>query len=231
MPKAEWIIEAGQYFERLELTPEKLQTQLSLPEVSRVQAIIPLRDMRRVTSMIPIKRELLAYLLRRIKTLDGQMPYQNASFHSTKVYPGHLSIGQKFAYKETCEDLLGNMLDIFNDFAISGGISDLGAYFIFGFGDNGAYLMSCYLPPIIEVHNNIWVVMDGIHRNFLTKQVGSTINTILVREVSVEFPCSPRDWQELRLIPLAEKPKDIQERYFDLEQRLFRDLKYLGIDG
>ncbi len=73
--------------------------------------------------------------------------------------------------------------------------------------------------------------MDGIHRNYIAKQAGLAINAILVNSVSLPFPCDPRNWSEIQVISLADKPKDINERYFELQKELFRDLKYLGIDG
>ena len=73
--------------------------------------------------------------------------------------------------------------------------------------------------------------MDGIHRDYITKQLGCTINAILIKNVAIPFPCGIKSWEEIKVIGLAEKPKDINERYFNLQKELFRDLKYLGIDG
>ena len=75
------------------------------------------------------------------------------------------------------------------------------------------------------------VIMDGIHRNYIAKQTGHALNAILVDDIILPFPCAAKDWSEIQVIPLNQKPKDINERYFDLQQGLFRDLKYLGIDG
>jgi len=91
--------------------------------------------------------------------------------------------------------------------------------------------LACYLPPIVERHGKNKVIMDGIHRNYIAKQYGVSINAILVEEISIPFPCGMREWDELQAISLDKKPADINERYFDLTKELFRDLKYLGIDG
>ena len=92
--------------------------------------------------------------------------------------------------------------------------------------------MACYIPPIIEVHGSRSLIMDGIHRNYIARQSGlSTINALLVENIEVPFPCSVNNWKEVQVIPLADKPKNLEDRYFDLQKGLFRDLKYLGIDG
>jgi len=52
-----------------------------------------------------------------------------------------------------------------------------------------------------------------------------------IENISVAFPCGTKSWDKIQVISLADKPKNIQKRYFNLNQELFRDLKYLGIDG
>jgi hypothetical protein len=61
--------------------------------------------------------------------------------------------------------------------------------------------------------------------------MGSTTLALIAKNVSVEFPCGRRSWEEMQIIDLVQKPKDINERYFDLKKNLFRNLKFLGIDG
>ena len=149
-----------------------------------------------------------------------------------RVDPRHLKIGQKFAYRENYLGLIEEVPDIFRRFAISpGGLGDLGAYFVFGLNGNNECALACYIPPIIEKHGSSLVVMDGIHRNYIAKQTGVAINTILIENVSIPFPCGLRNWDEVKIISLKDKPKDINERYFNLNKNSFRDLKYLGIDG
>lgn len=110
-------------------------------------------------------------------------------------------------------------------------IGALGAYFVFGGDQNSVPSLACYLPPIVERHGKHVVIMDGIHRNYIAKQFWPSINVIFVENISIPFPCGMREWEELQVIGLNQKPADINERYFDLTKELFRDLKYLGIDG
>ena len=232
---SEWTIAAPEYFERIELGAKEFKRQLQLPDMEAVTEIVPLRSLKTIASPpIPISHELLAHLIRHIKTLDGRMPFPRAQLQMVKVDPRQLKIGQRFVYRENYQRLLEELPDIFHRYAMAGGgLSDLGACFVFGFDEDGKYSLACYLPPLIEDHGNGdgLVIMDGIHRNFTVRQAGGTINAVILRQVDLPFPCGPRSWSEIKVIPLADKPKDVNERYFDLQIGLFRDLKYLGIDG
>lgn len=228
----EWQIDAPEYWKRLDLAPDDFVRELRLPDVKRVQKILPLRDIAVIESMVPMTAELLLYLIRRIKTLDGRPVFERARIEMVKIDPRQLKIGQRFAYRDNYQQLLEEVPGIFGRFFVgSAGLGDLGAYFIFGRDAQGEYAAACYIPPIVEKHGADLVVMDGIHRNFIQKQAGSTVTSLLVTGVSLQFPCAARDWSDIKVIGLAEKPKDINERYFELHQGLFRDLKFLGIDG
>lgn len=231
-PNPEWQIDFEEYLQRLDLTENGFRSRLGLPSIKMVKKVLPLKDIKNISSVVPINRELLDRLLRSIKTLDGQFPFQKAQFEMLKFDPMQLQIGQKFAYRENYVQLLEDLSDIFaKRYAINPGISTLGAYMIFGESSTGEGAIAYYLPPIVEKHNNNLVIMDGIHRNYITLKVGGTVYAILARDVVIPFPCSGKNWNEIKVISLAEKPKDINERYFDLRKNLFRDLKYLGIDG
>ena len=230
--KPEWQIEPREFFERLHLKPEEFKDRLNLPNIRSINKILPLRNMTEIHSLVPISWELLTFLLRQIKTLDGQSAFSNINIASRKQDPRALKIGQKFVYRENYTMLLEKVPDVFQKFPITScGLGDFSAFFVFGLDDCEAYAMACYLPPIIEKHETELVIMDGIHRNFIGKQTGKTLNALIVENVSVPFPCSMHDWPEIAVISLNDKPKDINDRYFDLQKGLFRDLKYLGIDG
>ncbi len=229
---AQWHIETDEYLKRLDLDKDSLERKMQLPEIDKIAQIIPLRELKEVRSVVPINSGLLQYLIRRIKTLDGQMPFINATIHQEVVNPSQLKIGQKYVYRENYAKILESMTDIFHSFMGEwGGLGNLGAYFVFGLNGDGNYSMACYIPPIIEIHGKKALIMDGIHRNYIARPFGVTINALIVKNIAVPFPCSPRNWKEISVISLDNKPKDLEERYFDLNKGLFRDLKYLGIDG
>lgn len=230
MPK--WQIDPKKYLERLNFTIEDFKHQLHLPQVEDITKIIPLRDMKSVESLIPINRDLLSYIIEQIRTLGGNIIFADVKIQMVKLDPRHTKIGQRFVYRETYQKILEDIPGIFHRFLVTnGGLGDLGPYFVFGFDENNSYCLACYIPPIIEKHGSDLIIMDGIHRNFIAKQAGMALNAILVEGVKMPFPCSVKDWEMISVIPVLEKPKDINERYFDLNKDLFRDLKYLGIDG
>lgn len=232
MKVAQWQIEPDEYLKRLDLSIKIFEKELRLPKVSEITKIIPLREINRVESIVPINSDLLLYLIRRIKTLDGQMPFVNASLKLTFLNPNQPKIGQRYVYRENYQQLLENVSEIFYNFLGEwGGLGNLGAYFVFGLNGDNKYSMACYIPPIVEIHSSKPLIMDGIHRNYIARQTGLTIKALIVKDIAVPFPCSPRSWKEISVIPLCDKPKSLEDRYFDLQKNLFRDLKYLGIDG
>lgn len=231
---AQWQIDSAEYLTRLGLNREDFEKQLKIPRTRELKQIVPLREMKQVQSIVPINSELLSYLIRKIRTLDGQKPFQNSEIRQVVTNTRQLKIGQRYVYRENYEALLEHGIsDLFeNFFGEWTGLGNLGAYFVFGLDKENNYSMACYIPPIIEVHSSRSLIMDGIHRNYIARQSGlSTINALLVENVEVSFPCSVKNWKEVQVIPLADKPKKLEDRYFDLQKNLFRDLKYLGIDG
>ncbi len=227
----EWEISFKDYLRRMRCTPKLFENKLNLPRINDVKKVLPLRNLKNIDSIVPIKKEFLLTIIKKIKTIDGQSPFKDSVIKMIKIDSSHLKVGQKFVYRENYQSMLENLSNIFSDFSIPSGICDLGAYMVFGKDKNRNYCLSYYIPPIIEKHGSDLVIMDGIHRNFINKQVGSTPSVILVENINVPFPCSLHSWDDIKIISLKHKPKDINKRYFDLNAFRFRDLKYLGIDG
>jgi len=228
----EWEISFEEYLERMQINPDDLRQQLRLPKISSIKKVIPLRNITKINFIVPLRKNFLEKIIKKITTLDKKWkPFETSEIKLIKAYPAQLKIGQKFVYRENYQKLLEEMPKIFDEFLINPGICDLGAFMIFGNDNQGNICLAYYIPSIIEKHEGELVIMDGIHRNFLVKQMGPTLNAILVDNVKTPFPCSFHSWDEIQVIPLKNKPKNIQERYFDLNSNLFRDLKYLGIDG
>ena len=227
--RPEWEIPASDFWTRF--SADRFNHGLRLPDINAIEVIVPLRDLAVVESLVPMRRNTLAYFISRIRTLDGQPVFENNDIEMLKLDPRLLKIGQKFAYRENYVHLLESVTDIFDEFMITGGLGELGAFFAFGRDENDRKCMALYIPPIVEQHGAELVIMDGIHRDYIIKSTGTVINAVVVKNVTTPFPCSFHSWDELKVIGLEEKPKDINERYFDLNKGLFRDLKFLGIDG
>lgn len=130
----EWQITAAEYLDRVQMDISEFERELHLPDLRTVKKIIPLRDIHLLTSPpIPIGKKFLLRILRRLKTLDGQQPFPEANIQMVKLDPRHLKIGQKFAYRENYQSLLEGIPNLFHEYlATPGGLSDLGAYFVFG---------------------------------------------------------------------------------------------------
>ena len=229
----EWTIDFKEFLSRLQMKDiADLEKELRLPQMEKVQRIVPLRNLKRVDSLLPMREKLLFYIIGQIETLDKRKVFANARIWAmVKIDPKNLVLGQKFVYREIYQGLLEHVPKIFAEFCVNEGISNFGAYLVFGWDETDSYCLALYLPPIVEEHGPHSVIMDGVHRSFIAMQTGSAINAILVENVSLPFPCSFRTWNDVKVINLSEKPKDIEARYFGLRKGLFRDLKYLGIDG
>jgi len=230
---SEWVIPFEEYLERAQLNLKTFQDYLVLPSrVRGIKKIIPLRTLRQIDCVHNMKTKFLLKIIQQIKTLDGlKSPFSHSHIDIVKIDPNQVKVGQKFVYREKYINMIESLPRVFHEFAIGSGFSDLGAFIIFGKDKSGHQCLSYYIPPMVEKHGNELLTMDGFHRNFLTRQMGSTINTVIIKNVNIPFPCSPHHWNETQVISIEKRPENIKERYFDLNKNLFRDLKYLGIDG
>lgn len=229
---SEWEIPFEEYLERIQFSPEHFKERLELPKIKLIKKVIPLRNMIEIKHVIPLRKDFFEKIIRGIKTLDKTLkPFEFSEIKLVKFDPNQLKVAQKFIYREKYQKLVEEMPEIFKDFLINAGFCDLGAFMVFGFDAESNRCLSYYIPPIIEKHDRGLIIMDGIHRNYINKQMGHTITSVLIDGVGAPFPCSFRSWEEVQIISLEKKPSELEKRYFDLEAHLFRDLKYLGIDG
>lgn len=229
----EWEISFVEYLDRIQINQQRFEACLNFPKINSLKKIIPLKNLTEVKAVIPLKKKFFEQTIRNITTLDKkEKPFKSSEINLIKVYPNQLKIGQKFVYRENYQKLIEQMPAIFDDYLICSGVCDLGAFALTGLDAEGNHCLAYYLPPIIERHYKKGpVIMDGIHRNFINRQIGHTLNAIIIDKVKTPFPCSFHSWDEIEIISLKNKPKNIKERYFDINPDLFRDLKYLGIDG
>lgn len=198
---------------------------------SRIKHVIGLREMKEIISMNAMSRGYLNHLLARIGTANSfdKKVYENAKISFARIDPYSLRLGQKFVYRKNYIAIMENFPNLFGDFHVSRGISKLTAFIIIGKDKDGSIALAHYLPPIIEIHDGRLVLLDGVHRNFIVKNSGTTIEAIIIKNINVPFPCAPQKWREVKVID--NKPEKIEDRYFELKPELFRDLKSIGIDG
>ncbi len=196
-----------------------------------ISYIVAPTDLKRILMVNVMPLNYLHGLLSKIGTLgdpDNKV-YAQAKIEMACIDPNSLSLGQKFVYRKNYTAILENFRNLFTEFTAPRGISKLTPYLIVGKNINDHIVLAHYLPPMVEIHGNNSVLLDGVHRNFIAKQSGNNPETIIIRGVKVPFPCTPKPWSEIKVVD--KKPENLEDRYFDLKKELFRDLKAIGIDG
>lgn len=194
-----------------------------------VEVITSLREMVIVQSVQVMPFEYLKQLLTRVP-LNGEGNHQvycGCEIHTARVDPSSLIIGQTFVERAKYQSFLEKFQDAFAGFCVTRGVAKCTALIAFGLTHEGRPAIAHYLPPIVEIHNE-WCLLDGIHRNFLVKTVGTTLESIFVRNVTAPFPCGLQEWGKISIV--SEKPPR-DKRFVNLQPQLFRNLKYIGIDS
>ena len=217
-------IEYGEFLRR---TGAKLETGSS----HKIEKVVSLRVITEIDIVLSMPLAYLEHLLRNIGLLDDpeRKPYRNANFRSLRVDPHGLSLGQKFVYRPTYVGIIEKFKDIFNGFTVSRGISKLTPQIVIGRDNTGQIALAHYVCPIFEIHDGKMVILDGVHRDFIIKNAGTTIESIIIDGIADQFPCTPHPWDDISVVD--EKPPKLANRYFDLDEGMFRDLKSVGIDG
>jgi hypothetical protein len=204
--------------------------ELLCPAWQAAERIVSLREVDEVVTISDMPKSYLASLVDAIPLVgDSQtFPYRNCKkLDLEKVDPQHVRVGQTFVQQDKCLGILGSFSKVFWGSAGTRGFAKQTAKIILG-KVKGDFVVAHYLPPFIEEHGNEKVLLDGIHRQFICKGVGTTIESIVFRNMETRFPCDWQHWKNIKLVN-AKPPKE--ERFLNLRPELFRDLKAIGIDG
>jgi len=192
--------------------------------------IVSLRDITTVLAVQAMRRDYLQLLLESV-TLAGDptvRPFKGKRIQTLRMDPNGVMVGQAFIERQKYMDLLERFPNVFKDFTMTKGIAKLTAQIVLGRTADGEVVLAHYVPPIVEQHGDQMVLLDGVHRNFLILRSGTTVETVLIRGVDAPFPATPQRWEVVK--PVDAKPP-VEERFFDLRQEFFRDVKSSGIDG
>jgi len=199
-------------------------------EYAPMEVIVAPRDIQEVSavSLMPdaYRDQLLASI--GIAYNRNRKVYKRLEVHLWMVDPNAVRVGQKFVYLPNIISLITDFRESFKGFGTIRGFTQGGAYLIMGTHE-GKRALAHYLPPIVEIHGDQWILMDGVHRTYLARQAGVPLQCLVVHGVQLTFPCAPHSYNEVGI--LEEKPPHAKDRYWDLDPNLFRDLKYVGIDG
>lgn len=192
--------------------------------------IVSLRDMVDVVDVRLMSNSYINRLLCNV-ILSGDSktkPYVGCKISPFAFDAGMLRISQTFVEKVKYQAIVEGFGGVFAHFSSFKGISKLPAVIVLGKIEDGSMAVAHYLPPIIEVFDNRFNLVDGTHRSYIVQSVGAYINGIIVEDVKVPFPCRTLDWFDVKLVNEKPLPED---RHVDLRKDLFRDLKFIGIDG
>lgn len=220
-------------FVKIELDEFRKRVGMQPGFTARVDKIVSLRDLdpQHVFAVQVMSLAYLGNLIRNIP-LEGDekcKPYANCDISLVRIDPHDLVIGQTFVERKKYQSLLedfGKLLD--GRFCVTRGTAKCNALIVFGKTFEGEDAAAHYLPPLIEATNGTQFLVDGIHRNFIVMSVGTTIESVLLRNVKIPLPCETRAWSSIVIVD--EKPPR-HERFHELKPELFRDLKFSGIDG
>lgn len=193
------------------------------------QRVIPMRAIKDIRNITFFEKETLEALIRNIPLRGDPLnyPYKNARIEVFGREPKGCDIGQTFILKSKLISLLWDVEKTFSKFIVKG-LSKMPPAKIYGLDAEGNPAMAFYIPPIIEIHRNKAVILDGIHRNCVCKGAGTTMNTVHISEIDIPLPFDILNWKDAQL--MDEKPP-IEERYINLKKEYFRDLNAIGIDG
>lgn len=207
-------------------------TEQDLPflQTNNITHVISLRDMAVIDTVVVMPWLYCVTLVSKIGLIGAPeiKVYARCPIHLEQIEPSQLRVGQRFVYRKKYTAIMENFRHMFKDFSVSRGIARLTPMIVLGRGRSNTLCLAHYLPPIVEAHSNQRIIMDGINRNFVAYQSGP-IESIVVERVNVTFPCEARPWDDISVVD--DKPERQEDRYFDFQPELFRDLKSIGIDG
>ena len=194
------------------------------------QVVSP-RDMVEIDHLEFMTEEFLTGLIRTIPLRGDRsiLPYAKSQINTYCRESRGLMLSQRFILEPKLIELIGSFSksSLFGKF-VTKGISDMPPTQIYGTDKDGEKVMGIYLPPLIEQREEGDILLDGTHRSYICRSMGSPIYTIHVKGVEVPYPTIPVRWNECALC--SQRP-DNSVRYKGLKKEFFRDLNYIGIDA
>lgn len=218
---------------RFEIPVEKIEDTIGMHingDYSKYKTIVSPRDVVSVEALGNLEIDVLKKMLRKIplRGYPDIFPYANSGIKVFRRSPTGHEIGQTFIHSLKILGIMQNLEnDVFARFDTPG-LSKMPATKIYGTDKNKESVIAFYIPPFLEIHGNKVVLIDGIHRSYITKSVGTTMHSIHFTNVGAPLPFEPIEWRDAQIV--EEKPP-VDERYRNLRKEYFRDLAAVGIDG
>lgn len=207
------------------------RTGLKTPSLSvEINKIVPLKEIICVEDLKIMSEHYLDRLLRSA-ILEGNpsvQPYKDAVIEHHRMDPTSLRIAQTFIERKKYQRLIEVVSGLFSGFCTNKGFAKCTALIVIGkTNESEEKVMAHYLPPLLEIHETQPCLIDGTHRNYITGSIGTTIESVIMRNV-FKPPCIFGLWKDVRVVD--EKPPR-NERFHNLDPYYFRNLGYSGIDG
>lgn len=199
---------------------------------SQVEAVVSLREIHSIVEISLMSNDYLKALLSNVSLLENPSikPYNDCEIYRCRVDPSDLMLGQKFVMRDKILSILDNMQTLLNSGGFSlGGFAKIQPLVVYGQmkGNTEDLFAAFYIPPIVEELGSGKVLLDGTHRLYMAKGVGTTVEVVVIKNPKTEIPFTPHSWNVKQFE--VKPPKE--ERYLDLKPRFFRNLTGIGIDG
>lgn len=194
-----------------------------------IHCVVPMKDIMHIEAIHLMPKAYLETLIRNV-TLEGDpscFPYKNADIEYGRIDPHMLHVGQTFVERGKYQKLIESLSNLFGGFHSNQGFAKCTSLIVIGYTNEGKLVVAHYLTPIIEVHSRHNLI-DGVHRNFITRAIGTTIESITLRGIETPPPCTFQSWENVTVV---EKKPPREERFKDLNTFYFRNLGWAGIDG
>lgn len=197
-------------------------------EYKDAEVVVGLRELSCIDRVLVMPKDYLATLLGCVPLLgSAERPYEHSSIETLRMDPRSVKVAQTFVERKKCLNFLEQFSNKLTAFCLTNGAAKCTSFIAYGTTVDGKAAIAHYVPPIIEKHEELFLV-DGTHRNWLVMTIGTTLEVVVVSDVRSQFPCTPVSWDQVR--PVDSKPPKY-ERHINLRETLFRDLKFIGIDG
>ncbi len=195
-----------------------------------VHRVVSLREIAKVEDISLMPTWYLERMIHNVSLVgDPKLKlYKDCQVEVVRMDPRQLSVGQRFVQRDKCQRLAVEFQKIFAGYYVEASAGDFLPLIIRGKSVQGVAVIAHYMPPIVEDNGSVSCVIDGIHRNYNHMAANKSVLSIVIRGVETPVPFSVHSWKDVKLVD-EKPPKD--QRFFDLQPHLFRDMKMMGIDG
>ncbi len=207
-----------------------LPSDIFIGEWLQATKLVPLRRATKIIRLEVMSLNYLKHLLSQVWLRDfpKTFPYKSCEIEIAHIDPDQCLIGQTYIEMQRYQMLVGGFQNLFSGFAATIGMANHAALLILCEINDKSIGLAYHVPPLIEEHEGHLFLIDGVHRQLTAKLAGTTIASVVIKNVKYPFPCDVHSWDNVRVI--SERPP-YQERFLNAKPEFFRQLKEVGIGG